>query len=80
MPSAEELLGGVRRLPTLVTLAGGGFGWLALMFVNGWYFWCRCDSCGGGSSKLGRFEAFGLLAVKLGGAPIESDPVCMWDG
>lgn len=29
---------------------------------------------------MGRLEAFGLLAVKLEGAPIESDPETMWDG
>lgn len=37
-------------------------------------------SCGGGSSKFGRLEAFGLRAVKLGGAPIDSGPENMWDG
>jgi len=32
---------------------------------------------GGGSSKLPNWAACGLRAVKLGGAPIGSDPGCM---
>lgn len=64
--SVELLLGGVRRLPTLVNVVAG------VGFTPGycWYFWCSPESGGGGSSKLGRLEAFGLRAVKLAGAPI----------
>ena len=29
---------------------------------------------------MGRFEALGLRAVKLSGAPIDSDPENIWDG
>ena len=38
------------------------------------YLCPKPDRGGGGSSKLGRFEAFGLRAVKLVGAPIWSAP------
>lgn len=66
--------GGVSRFPTL-TLAGDGC--VALMVENGGYF---CDRCGGGSSKVGRFEAADRRAVKLEGAPngsmLETIPGC----
>ena len=47
------------------------------MVENGGYL---CESCGGGSSNVGRFEAADLRAVKLGGAPngsmLETIPGC----
>lgn len=38
------------------------------------YFGPKPERGGGGSSKFGKLEAFGLRAVKLLGAPIESGP------
>lgn len=67
-PSAELLDGGVRRLPTLVSEALGCDELMGKLNLLGW----KLDG-GGGSSKLGRCDAFGLRAVKLG-APIGSAP------
>jgi hypothetical protein len=58
--------GGVSRFPTLMF---AGPGWLLEM--GGYFPWKTCSG-GGGSSKLGRFDAADLRAVKLGGAPIGS--------
>lgn len=71
MPS-ELLLGGVRRLPTLVKVVAGGAGWVVGYELE--YFCGSPTLDGGGSSKLGRCEAFGLRDVKLVGAPIGSCP------
>jgi len=81
MPSFALLLGGVGRLPWLAKELGTGEGKVDITVPNG-YFWCPCWRGGGGSSKFGRFDAFGLRAVKLGGppCPIESGPGCMWGG
>lgn len=47
------------------------------MFEYGWYLLCRAASGGGGNSKLGRFDAADLRAVKLAVPPKESDVRCM---
>ena len=62
-PSKELLLGGVRRLPTLVSVVGTDCECDGYEGV--WNFVCRLASGGGGSSKVGNAEAFGLLEVKL---------------
>ena len=70
--STDGFDGGVSRLPTL-TLAGGCCGAMALIPALGWVlddvtYLCEdalvdCWEGGGGSSKLGRFEAAGRRAV-----------------
>ena len=55
--------GGVRRFPTLTFETEDC--WFVLIAENERYF---CDSCGGGSSKFGRFDAACRRAVKLEGA------------
>lgn len=49
----------------------------ALMVLKDEYLLC---TDGGGSSKLPNWAACGLLAAKLGGAPIGSDPGCIEAG
>jgi len=74
MPSAELLLGGVSRLPKLVTVADVGAG--CVVCCPCWYL-VKPASGGGGSSNCGRFDAFGLRAVKLSRAAIECGPGTM---
>lgn len=67
--------GGVRRLPTLTV---AGVDCVVFMLENGRNL---CESCGGGgNSKLGRFEAADLRAVKLDdepcGSKFEAIPGC----
>jgi hypothetical protein len=59
--------GGVKRLPTL-TIAGVDC--VVFMLEKGKNLWESCG--GGGNSKLGRFEAADLRAVKLEGIPCGS--------
>lgn len=68
-PSLEPLLGGVKRLPTLVRVLEVGMECAELTCEYVGYF-----TGGGGSSNVGRCEALGLRAVKLAGAPIWSGP------
>ena len=72
MLSPGSVFGGVRRLPTLVMLPADGAE--DVLYVG--YLCCMCDS-GGGSSTFGKLDAADLRAVKLGGAPRESDPECI---
>lgn len=58
--------GGVKRLPTLI-LAGPALELLRLEKDGN-----PLDSCGGGSSKMGRFEAADLRWVRLDGAWVTS--------
>lgn len=74
IPSLEKLFGGVSRLPTLAMVVGACDDCEALMVLKDAYLLC---TDGGGSSKLPKWAACGLRAVKLGGAPIGSDPGCM---
>ena len=60
------LFGGVRRLPTLAIVVGACDDCDALMVLKEEYL---CIG-GGGSSKLPKWAAFGLLAAKLWGASI----------
>lgn len=48
---------------------GAGEGCVFIVEKGG-YLFERDESGGGGSSKFGRLDALGLLAVKLGGAPM----------
>lgn len=59
--------GGVKRLPTL-TIAGVDC--VVFMLEKGKNLWESCG--GGGNSKLGRFEAADLRAVKLEDIPCGS--------
>lgn len=75
MPSAELLLGGVKRLPTLVSDDAVGSECEVRWEKEVGFppnFCCRVASGGGGSSKVGRVDAFGRRAEKLVGAPMES--------
>lgn len=74
IPSLEKLFGGVRRFPTLAIVVEACDDCGALMVLKDAYLLC---TEGGGSSKLPNWAACGLRAVKLGGAPIGSDPGCM---
>lgn len=69
-PSAELWLGGVRRFPTLVRVVAVG----AELMCGKLEVYLFCWRLGGGSSKGGKLEAFGLLEVKPVGAPIGSWP------
>jgi hypothetical protein len=69
------VLGGVRRLPTLVRLPDDWFGWVPLTAY--WYLW-ELFRGGGGRSKLDKLGAFGLLVEKAD--PPISDPECIWVG
>lgn|SRR5690349_4724455 len=73
LTSPGILFGGVSRFPTLATVVGACDDCEALTELNVEYL---CIG-GGGSSKLPKWAAFGLLAAKLGGAPIGSAPGCM---
>lgn len=77
--SPGRLLGGVSKFPTLAIVAGACDGCDVLIVLKDGYL-CIPDSGGGGSSKVPRFDALGLLAVKLGGAPSGSCPGCIWVG
>ena len=55
--------GGVSRFPTLTFEAEGC--WVVFIAENERYFWV---SCGGGSSKFGRFDAACRRAIRLEGA------------
>lgn len=68
----------MRRFPTLVSAADVA-GSPVLIFEYPWYL-CSAASGGGGSSKLGNVEAFGLRAAKLAGALMGSVPACMEGG
>jgi len=78
-PSPGRLLGGVSKFPTLAIVVGACEGCDALIVLKEGYF-CILDNGGGGSSKVPRFDALGLLAVKLEGAPSGSCPGCIWVG
>ena len=69
-PSAE-LLGGVSKLPTLVSVVDVvGIGCEDAVEYEGMceYLVCRLERGGGGSSNCGKVCAFGLRAVKLEGS------------
>ena len=76
-PSPGILFGGVRRFPTLATLPDPSC-WPLLGLLNGWNLG-SLGMFGGGSSKLGRLEAAGFRAVKLGGPPTFG-PACIEGG
>lgn len=70
--SAAEFEGGVSRFPTLTAAVVGREG-----PVRGGYLCCgiglNCARCvGGGSSKLGRFEAACRRWVRLAGGPFSA--------
>jgi hypothetical protein len=75
-PSPGKLLGGVSKFPTLVTEPGGADEDCE-EFIEEKVLYC---GGGGGSSKLGRLDAFGLRAVKLEGAAKGSGTPDIWDG
>jgi hypothetical protein len=66
--------GGVSKFPTLATVVEACDDCEALIVLKDAYLLC---TDGGGSSKLPNWAACGLLAAKLGGAPIGSDPGCI---
>ncbi len=80
MLSLGRVFGGVRRFPKLARPPAADCGWPVLMAANGWYLLCSVVNGGGGSSKLGKFDAADLRAVKLEGMPMGSDPWCIWMG